>query len=267
MSVIRDKKGRPLITPPGGGEPVPYIRASGLSSVLDDRTNLHRWQQRKAAMGFAAAPNLVQEVVDLQAECADPAQQWPQKQILDRVVRDAMAAGRADEAASAGTRFHDLAERVDRGEAVEADVPTLERLQEYLHERHGVEVVDAEQFVVNDALGAAGTYDRLLRLPDGRVVIADIKTGRSDPRYPLGVCVQCATYSHAERYDVETGRRAALHPDLDPTVGLLIHAPLVNRKGVHLYWLNLTRGYAAAKVARDVHLIRDWSAEDLRRPV
>lgn len=267
MSIDRDKDGRPLIIPSGGTSPIPYHRASNLGSVLDDRTNLHRWQARKAAMGLAIDAGLLQEVRGLLDEVPDPAQQYPQKAILDRVVADAMKAGRANEAAEAGSRLHDLTERIDRGERVDEDRPTMERLEEYLHTRHGVEVVAAEQFVANDALTTAGTFDRLLRLPGGRMVMADIKTGRHDARYPLGVCVQTSVYATGEWYDPATGDRTPLPSDLDPTVGLLIHMPQLNRRGVHLYWLNLNKGLEAARAAVQVHRVRGWTADELRRPV
>jgi hypothetical protein len=47
--IKRDRWGRPLITPPDGGKPVPYTRVSTLAKALDDKTALMRWKQRQTA--------------------------------------------------------------------------------------------------------------------------------------------------------------------------------------------------------------------------
>ena len=56
---------------------------------------------------------------------------------------------------------------------------TVIRLDAYREATQGFEVLDIECFVVNDELQAAGTFDRLYRCPDGRVRVADLKTGKS----------------------------------------------------------------------------------------
>jgi hypothetical protein len=115
----------------------------------------------------------------------------------------------------------------------------------------GWEVLDAETFVVVDEVQAAGSMDRLLRhKATGRVVAADIKSGKSDPDYPLKVTIQTAMYAHGERYDQETGERLPLHPDVDLDHGLLIHVPIrTGRPRAALYPLDLVRGWELAQMA------------------
>ncbi len=54
----RDRWGRPLVIPPGGGKPVPYGRPSGFGIVLEDRFGLNKWQTRMAVDGVIARPDL-----------------------------------------------------------------------------------------------------------------------------------------------------------------------------------------------------------------
>lgn len=59
----------------------------------------------------------------------------------------------------------------------------------------GAEVLSREGQVFNLTVGYAGSYDMIVRLPDGRIVIVDIKTG--DRTYYDHV-IQQAAYEHAE---------------------------------------------------------------------
>src|SRR5690606_1008152 len=57
-AVQRDRWGRPLIVPPGGGDPVAYTRVSTLAKALDDTSNLMAWKQRVTAVGLARRQDL-----------------------------------------------------------------------------------------------------------------------------------------------------------------------------------------------------------------
>jgi hypothetical protein len=189
------------------------------------------------------------------------------KRELTGILADAAEAGGATRAASRGTAWHDLTAAVDYG-ADPADLvdlvgqETATRLWDYKAATSTLEVLAVERFVVVDALQAAGTLDRLYRLPDGRVVVGDVKTGTSDPDYPLAVAVQVATYAHGCLYNPDTGARTPLHPDLDPTVGLLVHLPQKGQ-GCKLYTLDLVAGWEAARTAAEVRAVRRLRADDL----
>lgn len=264
--IPRDRWGRPLIVPPDGGEPIAYTRVSSLAKALDDLNNLMAWKQRKTAEGLLRRPDLLTRLSGALAN-GDPDTDWPTKRALNDVCREAMEAASASKGASAGTGFHSLTEAIDRGNeppfVPEADKP---RLDAYRAATAGIEWLGIETFVVNDAVRAAGTFDRLGRLPDGRVVVADLKSGKSEADYPLATTMQIAVYSRGHRYDPETGIRSPLHDDLDLATGLLIHLPPSG--GCALYELNLDLGWEAARLAADVHgRVRKWKADDLRREV
>lgn len=268
--IPRDRWNRPLILPPPSpvpmvAKPTPYTRVSTLAKALDDLNQLMAWKARKTAEGLIRRPDLLTLVSGAIAN-GDPDTDWPTKKALNEAVAQAQEAAGSSKGSTAGTGFHSLTEAVDRGNepmfVPEADKP---RLEAYRQATAGIEWLDIECFVVNDLLKAAGTFDRLGRLPDGRVVVADLKSGKSEADYPLATVVQISIYANGHRYDPETGERSVLHPDLDLTDGLLIHLPPSG--GCELYSLNLALGWQAAQLAAQVREVRGWKPDQLRKAV
>ncbi len=243
--IKRDRWGRPLITPPDGGKPIAYTRVSTLSKALDNKDGLMKWKQRMTAIGIGKRPDLAQMAL----ACADD------KRKIDEVVEAAMSAAESDRAANLGTTLHALTEVIDAGgwpEQVSAEIAA--DLTAYQQAMSGIEIIAAEQFIVCDEVTAAGTFDRLVRLPDGRMVIADIKTGQDEPKYPQGVTTQTAIYAHGHLYDPDKGRLAYLpEVGVSTDVGLLIHMP-AGQGRCDLYLLNLTDGW---NLARTAVMVRD----------
>ena len=263
--VPRDRWSRPLIVPPEGGEVVPYTRVSTLAKALDDLNDLMAWKARKTAEGLVRRPDLLTLISGAIAN-GDPDTDWPTKKALNAAVEQAMEAAGASKGATAGTGFHLLTEAIDKGnEPLFASEADQVRLDAYREATASIEWLEIELFVVNDQVRAAGTFDRLGRLPDGRVVVADLKSGKSESAYPFATTVQIATYANGHRYDPETGNRSPLHADLDVSTGLLIHLPPSG--GCALYELDLARGWQAAQLAAQVRDARSWKAADLAREV
>ena len=264
--LARDRWGRPLIVPPEGGKPVGYTRVSTLAKALDDLNNLMAWKQRKTAQGLLMRPDLMTRLSGALATGKDSEADWPTKRAFNEACQEACEAAGASTGASAGTGFHSLTEAIDRGdEPMFVSAADAERLDAYRAATSGLTMLDIECFVVNDAVRSAGTFDRLVRLPDGAAVVADLKSGKSEAAYPFATTVQIATYANGHRYDPETGARSPLHDDLDVTRGLLIHMPPSG--GCTLYELDLTRGWQAAQLAAQVRDARSWKAADLAREV
>lgn len=258
----RDRWGRPLIIPVGGGDPIAYVRTSTLAKSLDDQSNLMAWTARVTAVGLALSPHLLDRVASLANKHADPV--TDARRDLNGVVKDAKLAAGGSSAADVGTALHEMTEVVDSGQELRLAGRWTDHLDAYVNATRHLEMLEMETFVVNDDVKSAGTFDRLVRLPDGRVVVADLKTGKSDADYPLGVATQIAIYANGLRYDPETGERSPLHADLDKTVGLLIHLPSKLSPPVCRIWdLDLVRGYEAAVEATKVRKIRSWKAADL----
>ena len=195
---------------------------------------------RQTIIGLAARPDLVQVAQTVKGD----------DRKLDEIAETAMVAAESERAANLGTALHSLSEQVDAG----ADIDTLPEwaradMAAYKAALAGIEILAAEMFVVVDEIEAAGTFDRLVRLPDGRVLVADLKTGRHEPRYPQGVTQQIAGYSRGHLYDPEKGRVGHL-PSLgiDQSVGLLIHAP-AGTGTCQLYLLDLSVGWSLIQVS------------------
>lgn len=266
--IKRDRFLRPLITPADGGKPIGYTRASSFGKVLEDTYNLTQWGARMAVVGAVMDPSLAAQIAGIVNRHADPVTEA--RADLNALVDRAKDIAGANKASSTGTAIHAMTEVLDAGEtpvAVPDDLwPVLDA---YQWGTTGVEMLESEVFVVVDEITAAGTLDRLVRLPDGRVVVADLKTGKDEPKYGNGVTTQVAVYAHGQRYDPATAERAPLHPDLDITTGLLIHLPLQPVKGKQecsLYLLDLVAGWDRALLAHTVRAnrkqprLKKWSA-------
>lgn len=243
---IPRKRGLPQISPPEGGPLQSYSRPSTLAKVLDDKTALTIWKQRMVAVGLGLRPDLAQ----LAAVAKDDKRQ------LDEIVEQAMAAADTKKAANLGNALHKLTEHLDRMTMPER-VPgeLLPDLDAYEQAMQGIQILAVETFVVTDELRAAGTFDRLVQLPDGRIMVADLKTGKHEPSYPHASTIQIAIYSRGHLYDPDRGRVGYL-PDLgvDQNHGLLIHLP-AGSGTCDLYLLDIDLGWSLACTAYSVQQV------------
>lgn len=150
------------------------------------------------------------------------------------------------------------------------------------------EVLSTEGFVAIDDLEnpgaptdicAAGSFDRMLRarqdifigkgasaklwVPEGAVIIADIKTGSQDDQYAMKVHIQVAGYAHGVFYEQETGRRTPLHSDLLLDKGVMIHVPFQQQYKTDnavpngtTYGLDLVEGWRLCQMSADLTRVR-----------
>jgi hypothetical protein len=240
--VPRDRWGRPLVIPPGGGKPVAYRRCTRYIAVLDDRYNLERWKQRQVAAGMAGRSDLVVQAASAAGD----------KSVLDKVVDAAMEAAGASVGATTGTALHAITEQRDRGQ--QPTVPDAHRadLVAYEQATADMQMCDIEVFVVNDDHRVGGTFDRVVEM-DGRRYVADLKTGSIEHGWGE-IEMQLAMYASSSRYSPATGRREPLH--VEPDWGLVIHLPA--GQGVcAIWWANLAEGRAGLEVCRRVWGWRD----------
>lgn len=257
----RDRWGRPMVIQPDGKE-IAYARASTLAKVTDDTHNLAARDQRLVAVGLARRPDLLDLVHGVVSLHDDPVAEA--KSDLNRVCRDAREFAGASAAASSGTAFHAMCQAAAMGREVSAG-RWQAHLDAYLEEleRKRLRVIDTEVRVVNDDLRSAGTFDVLMQhIDSGAVACGDLKSGRWDTLYPAGVTTQVAIYANGQRYDVETGERSPIHPDLDATTGFLVHVQLTKKPQCVISRLNLTVGLERARLGMAVHADRKRKASD-----
>jgi hypothetical protein len=243
----RDRWGRPLIIPTGGGKPLAYSRFSSHGQVLEDRFGLEKWKIRTSALGLVARQDLFAQLASIPSD---------DSKRIDEILSQALEAGGGSVGANMGTALHEFTQRYDLGEITLADIPDPWRADVEAYARtiadHGLEIRRdlIEVTLVNDALQLAGTADRFFLDGNGRLICSDLKTGKSIGPNPLGYIVQLAAYANSVLYDVETGVRTPLG-DVDLDHGLLIHAPAQQAR-CDLYRVDLRGGLEAAQLATRV---------------
>ncbi len=276
----RDRWGRPLLVPPGGGERQPYTRASTMGNYVQDHSGLHTWEKRLLARGLGCREDLAAMCAALPephaARCDK--KELTRKQIaedkatnakLDDYIEQALEhAGRSFKA-NHGTAIHGFtdpgADLTRVPERMKPDVTSwhVACLQ------HRLEVLATEVFVANEVLGVAGTFDHFVRHPELGVCVLDKKTGQVDDK-ALGFSVQLACYASAEVYDWHTDTRAPLESltggeVVNQDVGLIAHIPLGAGR-TDLYRIDLDFGFGAARVAAMVRTARS-QAKDAMTPL
>lgn len=251
-AIPRDRWGRPLVVPPGGGKKTAYTRCTTYVDCLDDKFGLQKWMMRMTALGLASRPDLL---LSVQAHKDD-------KNELDKLCESAKEAAAASAAATTGTALHALTELVDRGE----ELPVLPAeakadLEAYREATKDLTAVFIEQFCVQDTLKIGGTPDRVVEY-QGKRYIADLKTG-SIEYGALKIAMQLAVYARSHTYDVGSHKRSPHGADLQR--GLIIHLP-AGQAHCRLVWVDLVAGWNAVMVARDVRHQRNLKFTDLTRP-
>jgi hypothetical protein len=254
--IKRDRYGRPLITPPDGEEPVPYVRATTWAGTLDDTHGLIDWKCRMTALGIADRTDL---------RIATAAHRDDKKE-LDSIVEQAQEASASSAAATMGTAVHKVTELIDTGkptgripDEIAADVAAYQKATA------AMKMLAVETFVVVDQYRVGGTFDRQIGF-EGSAYIGDLKTGAS-LKYGVGkFAIQLALYSRGQAYNFTTGERTPLQVDQD--WGIVIHLP-VGKGECTVYWIDLAAGWEAVEYCR---WVREWrgrkdllNAVDLRR--
>lgn len=273
----RDRWGRPLITPPEGGDPVAYQRVTTFVKCLDDTYHLTQWQKRMVALGMASRRDLVLATVAI----SDPDDR-NQKKTLNGIAESAVEAAKGHARATTGTALHSFSERIDRGEPIGDNVPEeyLADLAVYAKIVRYFEIVAIEGFCVVDEYRVGGSYDRILRFtaegldlfereqghrlafPDGvevvpgDTVIGDLKTGKSIDFGIGAIAMQLGTYANAEDYDHTLGSRTPLAGNPRKDWAVVIHLPAGTGRA-SLVWVDIAAGWeTASTVAPLVHAWR-----------
>ncbi len=252
----RDRWGRYLIVPTAGGKARSHTRVTTFAKSIADTYNLTEWAKRNVALGMAQRSDLVAMAHGLTHD---------DKAAMKEVVEAAEEASGANERRRLGTAIHRMCERVDAGELPLDQVPDAQRADVAAYRARldtaGVEVLPEliERICVIDPYTLAGTFDRVVRF-DGRLMVADIKTGR-EVSYGAGeMAIQLACYANATSLYEPTTEQHEPMPELDRTRGLIIHLPAGEAR-CELHLVDLTAGWQACELAASV---RKWrSRKDL----
>jgi hypothetical protein len=236
----RDRWGRPLIIPPDGGKPLGYTRATTVAKTLDDEGSLIKWAQRMTAAGLVRRPDLLALLASKLDDGGDIPEQH--KADVQRICDEAKEHGGGSRAANLGTALHALTEALDLGRNPYVGPDQAADIDAYRRAVEPFEVLGVEQFVVLDEHRIGGTFDRLWRLPDGRIVIADLKSGRDLSYSWRSISVQLAIYANGIGY--HDGLRTPLPAGTDTDTGIVVHLP-VGQGRCDLYSVDLRAGTVA----------------------
>ncbi len=247
-----------------------YSRCTSFVGVLDDRTQLEKWQKRIVLVGLADNPEMM---IDIAATSPDD------KDRLDLLAERLFELGDGHVKAQKGTDLHTLTEYVDKGWPLPASLTDYETGQERpvtlqdradlaawvrVKDEVDLDMIGSECFVVNDEYQIGGTYDRRVeqivftpicecRAP----MILDLKTGRID--YGAGkIAQQLAVYANSKDYDPVTGERT--DQDVCTHFGIVVHLPQgTGEATVHV--VDLQAGWEAVKLSSAVREHRRMAKE------
>lgn len=244
----KDRWGRYKIADPVSGKEKGYTRVTTIAKTMDDQGSLADWKTRMAITGLVKRPDLL----------AQASTNLDDRSRLNRLAEDAIEAAGAYGRANLGTALHAITEQLDLGLNPDVLVNLRADIDAYLNGVAGADITMHREYIevllINDEYEYAGTADRIVTLPDGRMVIFDLKTG-TDLSYSYGnIAVQLAAYANAEWvYDWKTGMRSPM-PDIDKTVGIICHLPAGEAR-CDFYTVDLVAGYEALKMSFQV---RNW---------
>lgn len=248
----RDRWGRYLLPDPDTGKKKGWTRATTLAKTLSDTFALTKWELRMAAVGLARRPDLLAQV----ATVTDP-DDSDAKKLLDTLTADAKEAAGSSVRRNLGTALHAMCEHVDAGrdytvpDAHRADVDAYR--EAVADAGLTIDPAHIERICIVPHVGVAGTFDRLAT-HDGRLMVADLKTGRSVD-YGMGeIAIQLALYAHATHlWDHRTGTWEPM-PTVDQERALVFHLPAGEARCTVLE-VDIAAGWEMTQVAIDV---RAW---------
>lgn len=238
--VPRDRFGRPVVPPRAGGPARAWTRATTIAETLDDRWALEQWKMRQVLIGACLREDLVQLAAVTDHE---------DRNALNGIVDQLLDAAQSNARANVGTAVHAAVEHWARtGEIIDKFSVDVEAVAAALNQAGAtVDRDHVEQFVVNETVEAAGTFDLRVSI-DGRWHIADLKTGSSVEWAQRAFAVQLAVYAgHTSTWDPMSGEHG--DPlDVDQHRGIIIHCP-AGSGNARLWWVDLEAGREALEHA------------------
>lgn len=247
----RDRWGRYSLPHPETARKTGWTRTTTLVKAIDDTYNLELWAQRMAAVGFATQPALVNQV----AEIDDP--HGTGKVAVNDLVAEAKRIAGANLSSELGTAMHTATEHHDLGTGATATLPATWHtdLGAYAEAiaTAGLTIHPEwiERIVLCPAVGAAGTFDRIVTLPDGRNVILDVKTGRDLSYGWVSIAGQLAVYANAQVLVPLDGGAYEPMPTVDRTVALVAHMP-IGTGTCAIYEVDIAKGWELAQLCFEV---------------
>ncbi|MFZ9885041.1 MAG: hypothetical protein ACO3ON_06260, partial [Ilumatobacteraceae bacterium] len=224
----KDRWGRYLVTTPDGKQRG-YTRVTTIAKAPDDEAALKSWANRMVITGLIQRSDLL----------AQASTKLDDKNALNKIAEEAITAGGGSARANLGTALHSLTEQIDLGKKP-AILPGLQAdLDAYVTtlQKYGVHIMPnyIESVVINDESEYAGTLDRIVEV-NGRMYIADLKTGTDLTYSWRAIAIQLAAYADAQHiYNYQTAERTSL-PMIEKDRAIVFHLPAGEGR-CDLYWV------------------------------
>lgn len=206
------------IPDPITGELRNYQRVSTFAKTLDEMGTLPEWIAWCVLRGAEYDNTLKQKVLHAQWGGTTPVTS----------IKELKRLGGGDEKMERGKLRHETLAMALHGHRrpglTPADNQELDAVLSLIDTIGEVQHTEAPN--VNDQWETAGTVDMILRAKDGRVVVADFKTGSRDYPAILSTSIQLIAYARSWYWDFATETRTGLVvPGTDLPRLYMIHAP------------------------------------------
>jgi hypothetical protein len=248
--VPRDRYGRYLL-PDENGEDTGWTRATTFAATLAESYGLRIWEQRQVVWGLSRRPDLL----TLASTISGP----EDKKALGAIVDSAHEAGATQAKANRGSAIHKAIEMVEKGRPFEEVPDELKAdVAGYFTEiaSNGIVILPdyVERTCIVPAYKVAGTFDNIVRCPDGRLRILDKKTGNLDYA-AIEFAVQMALYANASALRNYGSSTYEPMPELAKDYAIIAHIePGTGRTQLHR--INIRLGWAWAATCAEVQDIR-----------
>jgi hypothetical protein len=221
-------RGRYRLPNPVTGKDRSWRRVSNYVKVVEDTYRLELWKQRNVLRGLALMIQSGKVTVDqIAAKHVKDDSKW-----LNSLSEACQDVAEAYKMADAGTALHKSTELADYAGGGLNRVPPEHRPHVRLYldalAARGITIVPGmiERRTVSLKYDVAGSFDRIVRLQDGSMAIADLKTGDSLDFSMPGIAAQMDCYENGvNTHGVWDGRRYDDSIRVRDDFALIIHLP------------------------------------------
>jgi hypothetical protein len=247
--VPRDQWGRYKLPGPDGTEQS-WTRATTFAATLAEQYGLSIWHQRQVVWGMSRRPDLL----TMASTISGP----EDKKALGEIVDEAHIAAGTKAKANRGTAIHLAIAAAERGAWEQVPEELRPHVAGYLEAMRAGGLVILPEYIERTVIvrqyGVAGTFDNLVRCPDGKLRVSDKKTGRMDYS-DTEFSVQMALYANADAiFNYDTGRYEPM-PEVEKDYAILAVIDPATGK-TELQRINIEWGWVWARTCAEVRDIR-----------
>jgi hypothetical protein len=247
--VPRDQWGRYKLPGPDGTEES-WTRATTFAATLAEQYGLRIWKERQVVWGLSRRPDLL----TMASTISGP----EDKKALGAIVDEAHVAAGTQAKANRGTAIHRACQAAERGAWDQVPAELRPHVTKYLKAMAdgGLQILPSmvERTVIVNRYKVAGTFDNLVMCPDGRIRVADKKTGSLDYA-DIEFAIQLGLYANADAiFDYDTGRYEPM-PEVAKDYAVIAH---IDPETGHteLQRANIEWGWVWARTCAEVMDIR-----------